>query len=175
VDELTVSGHAQSVIEDAGRTPGLPGMLGEFMWVDSPDFGGSPADRRIPRVYDVDPAPLARLIAVALKAVPGDWGKLVRELAEDDRDGPIHLVHLLAACEYAARRTGGSLTRVGGILGPLADALSEGGIKDAVEAAQIMDAETRAGVLDLLTDHCCSAVTGLCIDITDDLIARQQP
>jgi hypothetical protein len=170
-----VSGHAQSVTKDDRRTPGLPGMFGEFMWVDSPDFGGSAAERRIPRVYDIDPAPLARLIAVGLRVVPGDWGELARQLAEDERDGPIHLVHLLAACEYAARRTGGSLTRVGGILGPLAGSLHDGGIKGAVEAAQAMDAVTRAGVLDLLVDHCCRAVIALCIDITDDLIDRQRP
>lgn len=170
-----MSSHAQSVIEYKRNAADLPGMLGEFMWVDSPDFGGDVADRRIPRVYDVDPTPLAQLIGVALKLVPRDWGTTARELAADERDGPIHLVHLLAACEYAARCTGGSLTRTGGIVGSLAIALRENGIKKAVRAAQAMDAETRAGVLDVLTDHCCRVITGLCIDITDDLIIRQHP
>lgn len=37
--------------------PLVPGKLGELQWVDSPDYGDRPDERRIPRVYDVDPAP----------------------------------------------------------------------------------------------------------------------
>jgi len=47
---------------DDRRTPGIPGKLGDLGWVDSPDYGGRPEDRRGLVVYDVDPAPLARLI-----------------------------------------------------------------------------------------------------------------
>jgi hypothetical protein len=45
--------------------PLVPGKLGELQWVDSPDYGDRPDERRIPRVYDVDPAPLARMLGIA--------------------------------------------------------------------------------------------------------------
>lgn len=52
--------------------PLVPGKLGELQWVDSPDYGDRPDERRIPRVYDVDPAPLARMLGIQLGIAEGD-------------------------------------------------------------------------------------------------------
>jgi hypothetical protein len=94
------------------RTPGIPGLLGRLQWVDSPDYGGRPEDRRGLVVHDVDPAPLARLVAGTLGVIDADPADVARAIAEDERDGPIHIAHLIAACEYGAIRTGGSMGSV---------------------------------------------------------------
>jgi hypothetical protein len=91
------------------RTAGVPGVFGDLQWVDSPDFGDEPEDRRIGSVYDVDPAPLSRVLGAILGIASDDLTERMRELANDDRDGPIHIIHLLGACEYAANQTGGGM------------------------------------------------------------------
>lgn len=168
---------------DAFRTPGIPGMLGDMQWVDTPDFGDSPEDRRIERVYDLDPAPLARLLATYIGLIKDDLTTRMRDIADDDRDGPIHLVHLLGSCEYAARRTGGRMPGSGATpssghdlmimavsgqaLPALVDALHQGGFPAATRLARSMDHETRYAVLDSLLSYWGAPIVGLCIDLTD--------
>jgi hypothetical protein len=81
------------------RNLDLPGMLGGLQWVDSPDYGGRPEDRRIPRVYDVDPAPLAMLLSVQLGTIEGDETESMRELAEH-ADAPVHMGLASAAAAF---------------------------------------------------------------------------
>jgi hypothetical protein len=172
-------------LAEGWRTPGLPGVFGDFMWVDSPDFGDDPADRRIAQTDDVDPAPLARMIAALLRIGPGKVTDHMRQIADDNRDGPIHLVHLLAACEYAARETGGGMpgpdaptgnqsTRLmtaevsGDGIPRLMAALREGGLAAATAVAREMKPESRYAVLDSLVDYWAAPIIGLQIDITND-------
>jgi hypothetical protein len=162
---------------DDRRTPGIPGKLGALQWVDSPDYGGRPEDRRGLRVYDVDPAPLARLIAVDLGVIAGDFAEAARAIAEDDRDGPIHIAHLIAACEYAAAQSGGSMPVTapgasGYSLTDLGRALRDGGLAGAAAAAAALSPNDRARVLDALLDYCLRPLTALGIDLTDDMIQR---
>lgn len=159
-------------------------MLGSFQWVDSPDFGEHPGRRRAPHAYDVDPAPLARLIGVSLQIIDGDLSESMTAIAADDRDGPIHLVHLLAACEYAARRTGGGLPGPGaprpadllteavsgGGLPALTAALRDGGLAAATAVARGMDQDLRYRVLDSLLSYWRAPVDGLLADITDEWV-----
>jgi hypothetical protein len=171
------------------RTPGIPGTFADMQWVDSPDFGDAPEDRRIKRVYDVDPAPLARVIATYLGLINDDLSGAMRDLANDDKDGPIHLVHLLGACEHAARGTGGgmpgsdgprgdgaarliSASVSGDALPALVDALRAGGYPAATQLARSMDADTRRRVLDSLLQYWGAPIFGLCIDLTDDNLKR---
>ena len=116
------------------------------------------------RMYDVDPAPLARLIGILLKLVDGDVGEHIAAVAGDDRDGPIHIAHLLGACQYAAHQAGGSVPFIPG----LSEAMRDGGLKGATTAIRDMDRETRSAVLDGLLGFWSAAVSGLCIDITDE-------
>jgi hypothetical protein len=166
------------------RTPGIPGILSDIQWVDSPEFGDEPEQRRIPTLHDVNPAPLARVLAVMLELTGDDLGNRMRELADDDRDGPIHLVHLLAACEYAARMTGGGLPggpRSGGgdpatmlltatVSGQgvpaLVAAMHEGGFPAATRLAREMNAEERRLVLDSLLSYWMAPITALMMDLT---------
>jgi len=171
------------------RTPGLPGVFGSFQWVDSPDFGEHPGSRRVPHAYDVDPAPLARLIGMSLKIIDGDLSESMTAIAADDRDGPIHLVHLLAACEYAARQTGGSLPGPGAphpvnlshalvhgsALPALTAALRDGGLAAATAAARSMDHDLRYQVLGSLLDYWRAPVYGLTEDITDETLGVPRP
>jgi len=164
------------------RTPGLPGVFGSFQWVDSPDFGEHPGRRRVPHAYDVDPAPLARLIGVSLQLIDGDLSEAMTAIAADDQDGPIHLVHLLAACEYAARRPGGGLPGPGADLltesvsgdgvPVLAAALRDGGLVAATAVARGMDHDLRYLILDSLLSYWRAPIDGLLIDITDEWVVR---
>jgi hypothetical protein len=166
------------------RTPGLPGVFGSLQWVDSPDFGEHPARRRIPHAYDVDPAPLARLIGVALQIIDAGLSESMTAIATDDRDGPIHLVHLLAACEYAARKTGGGLPGTadpltaavsGSGLPALTAALRDGGLAAATAVARSMDHDLRYRVLDSLLGYWLAPVDGLRMDITDEWLGTPRP
>jgi hypothetical protein len=157
------------------RTPGIPGKLGALGWVDSPDYVGRPEDRRGLVVYDVDPAPLARLIAMDLQIIDGDAMEAARAIAEDDRDGPIHIAHLIAACEYAARQVGGHMPVAApgsgfGLVADLGRSLRDGGLPGATAAAAAMDHTERARVLDALLDYCLRPITALRIDLTGDMI-----
>jgi hypothetical protein len=162
-------------IPDDRRTPGLPGLLAEFQWVDSPDYGGRPENRRGLRVYDVDPAPLARLVATKLGITGISLAEAARAVADDERDGPIHIAHLAAACEYAAAQTGGSLSFVtGGASGdPFADlckALHDEGLAGAASAARAISPHDRADVLAVLLSYLVAPFTGLVTDLRDDMI-----
>lgn len=156
--------------------PAAPGLLDGIQWVDSPDYGGRPEDRRIPRVYDVDPAPLARLLSVQLGTIEGDEADSMRVLAKHP-DAPVHMAHLLGACEYAARKTGGSMTQA---VSPAADnpfadavqALHDGGLAGATAAFRAMDDDTRNRVLDALLDYGLAPVLALRSDLTDDMLRR---
>jgi hypothetical protein len=167
------------------RTPGIPGVFGDLQWVDSPDYGEAPENRRVPRTYDVDPAPLARLIAAYLHLNNGDLSAAMGEVAGDDRDGPIHIVHLLAACEHAAMQTGGGMPGSSGFTGDagtrlissavsgealpaLVDALRSGGFPAATQLARSMDSGIRHRVLDSLLQYWGAAIIGLQMDLTDD-------
>lgn len=164
---------------DSRRTPGLPGMFGDMQWVDTPDFGDTPEDRRIESVYDLDPAPLARLIATYVGITRDD------DLTARMRD----IADLLGSCEYAARRTGGRMPGSGSTPGSghdlitmavsgqalpaLVDALHEGGFPAATRLARNMDHETRYLVLDSLLSYWGAPIVGLCIDLTDEKFRRR--
>lgn len=84
-------------------------------------------------------------------------------LAEDEVDGPVHLVRLVAAMDLAARRTGGSLasvtdtaevTRVcGGALHHLVELLHGSGLRAATEAARGIGGPSRLAVLRALRPY----------------------
>jgi hypothetical protein len=141
----------------------MPGVFADFAWVSSPEFWvkepGEP-------VREVDPAPLARLIGVLLKLIDGDIGEHIAAIADDDQDGPVHIAHLLGACQFAASKAGGTVPHVPGLIA----VLHEGGLKAAVIAIREMDRVRRRGMLDLLLDFWHAPVDGLCDDITDERI-----
>ncbi|WP_067832903.1 hypothetical protein [Actinomadura kijaniata] len=179
-------------MDNTRRTPGIPGLIGDLQWVDSPDFGDAPEDRRIPRVYDVDPAPLARMIAAYLQLTDESVTEVMREIAGDDRDGPIHIVHLLGACERAAKATGGGLPGAANPLGhgtaglismaisgealpALVEALRCGGFPAATGLVRALDSEARYYILDSLIEYWGAPIVGLQIDLTDDKLRRSKP
>jgi hypothetical protein len=173
----------------AMRMPGIPGVLGDIAPVNSGDFGGISGDDGVIANRPVDPWMLARLVAVYLGIAAGNWRECVRQVAEDDREGPIHLVRLLAACEYAARATGGHLpgtddpddpddpvafgfmvteaqvTRDG--LPVLAAELRRGGLPAATRAARAMEPARRARVLCELLVYWTAPVSSLREDISE--------
>ncbi len=155
-------------------------MLAELHWVDSPDYGGRPEDRRGLRVNDVDPAPLARLIAAQLGIIDGNFAEAAQAIADDEHDGPIHLAHLVAACEYAAAETGGSMSFItrgqsGDPFSDLVKALREGGLASATAAAKGIDPYDRVRVLDILLRYLLAPITALIIDLRDDMIQPTTP
>ena len=89
LDSRGSAGHPQYMDQPPGerRTPGIPGLLGRLQWVDSPDYGGRPGNRRGLVVHDVDPAPLARLVAGRLGVIDADPADAARAIAEDERGG----------------------------------------------------------------------------------------
>ncbi len=139
-------------------------MLGRLQWVDSPDYGGEVDDRRGLVAHDVDPAPLARLVAVKLGIIEGDLGDAARAIAEDEGDGPVHIAHLLAACQYGAIRTGGSMgfaTRgpAGDPFTDLCRALLEGGQAAAAATAKMLSPPDRTAVLEVLLSYLVTPLT----------------
>lgn len=167
------------------RTPGIPGVFGDLQWVDSPDYGEPTENRRVQRMYDVDPAPLARLIATYTSIITGDLDAAMHAVADDDRDGPIHIVHLLGACEYAGRQYGGGLPTgstplgegsshlvpaaiAGDILTTLVDALHEGGFPAATAAARNLSHDERYRLLDVLLQYWGAPISGLQLDFEEN-------
>lgn len=156
----------------------MPGVLGELMWVTASEYDDSEQGGR-----EVDPAPLARLLCAALQ-ISGDLGEEMQAIANDNDDGPVHIVHLLAACEYAARATGGHVmqaaggdrvtqllmltTSVGQTLPLVCKALHDGGYTAATAAVRAMDAGARNNLLDALVHIWTSPIMGLCMDLTED-------
>ena len=128
--------------------------------VNAADYGDPAEPRGAPR--DVDPAPLAWMLSVHLGTVQGDPAASMRVLAEGP-DAEVHLARLLGACEYAARQTGGSMTRVVITSGddPFADAvqaLVESGLAAAAAVFRGMDAHDRSRVLDIIMDLLAQAI-----------------
>jgi hypothetical protein len=127
--------------------------------------------------WNTDPAPLARLIAVDLGIIDGDVTQAARAIAEDERHGPIHIAHLLAACEFAAIQVGGSMPvpapgEPGDLLTSLGRALRDGGLAGARAAAAALDPHDRVRALDLLLGYCLRPLAALGIDLTDDILRR---
>jgi len=123
--------------------------------VCSTDYEGTDVRR-------VDPAPLAQLLAAwsSTSDASPTAEEHARLLAENEQDGPIHLVRIVAAIESAARQTGGSLARItdtaavtdtcGGALHHLVEVLHDGGLRAATAAARSLDVHTRLLVLSAL-------------------------
>jgi hypothetical protein len=89
----------------------------KFIPVNAAEFGGYPQGEATSNFrQEVDPAPLVRLMVAAI-GDNSDLLDLMEEVATDERDGPIHIVHLIAACDLAARDVGGGLLANGSILG----------------------------------------------------------
>jgi hypothetical protein len=150
--------------------PGLPGEI-PVDPVDADDYRDPDEPRRGRR--DVDPAPLAWLLSVQLKTVesdpPGSTRVLVgsmRVLAEGS-DADIHLARLLGACEYAARKTGGTLARVvhpagdGSVLWDAVQALVSGGLGAAAKVFREMPPGDRYCALDAILDYWARPATAL--------------
>jgi hypothetical protein len=127
--------------------------------IRSTDYEDAPSRR-------IDQAPLTRLLAsweTGGAAGPEAADEAARLLAEDDEDGPVHLVRVLGAIESAARRTGGSLSHLtdtqavtatcGGTLHHLVEVLHAGGLRAATSAARALDARSRYLVLTALRPH----------------------
>lgn len=154
-------------------------MIGALKWVSAAEFSDERGGRSI------DPAPLSRLVAAALQ-ISGDLGEEMQALANDDENGPINIVHLLAACEYAARATGGRLskagqcdrvvqmlmltTSVGQSLPQVCGALQDGGFPAATAAVRAMDAGARNQLLDALVHIWITPLMGLYMDLTEDQV-----
>ncbi|MFC4495661.1 hypothetical protein ACFPA8_16150 [Streptomyces ovatisporus] len=113
----------------------------------------------------IDPAPLAHLLASWSSTGDGSpvADERARLLAEDEHDGPVHLVRLVAAIESAARQTGGSLARLtdtpavtatcGGTLHHLVEVLHGGGLRAATAAARTLDSHSRYLILTALRPY----------------------
>ncbi|WP_181764761.1 hypothetical protein [Streptomyces albidus (ex Kaewkla and Franco 2022)] len=112
----------------------------------------------------MDSAPLARLLdswSTGKSSRTAD--ELARLLAENEQDGPIHLVRILAAIEAAARETGGSLAHLtdtpaitatcGGTLHYLVEILNGSGLRAATTAARTLDNHSRYLVLTALRPY----------------------
>lgn len=132
---------------------------------------GRPEDRLI------DPAPLARLV----DAWSGSGGErpdaAAREMVQDSRHGPVHLVRLIAAMEVSARATGGTLMHItdrpdvtdvcGGTLHHLVELLHSGGLRAATAAASRLDAESRLLTVEALRPYWQAALRALCEPLRD--------
>jgi hypothetical protein len=163
-------------------------------WVDSCDYGGLPEDRRRGSLEDVDPAPLAAFVAAAI-GLREDLVECAKVIAKDDRDGPIHLVHLIAACDYAARDVGGSLPTgksfpelfglgtSGGILTALISetvlpslvrTLKTQGLGGATDLARKCTQRERFRALDVLAHYVASPILSLEIDLHDAILIESK-
>ncbi|MGW7517939.1 hypothetical protein ACWGJ2_20370 [Streptomyces sp. NPDC054796] len=148
--------------------------------VSSADYESTP-----PRM--IDPAPLTRLLAAwSGTGTEEAAAQTARELAEDDRDGPIHLVRVLAALDVAARRTGGSLAHLtdtpavtaicGGTLHHLVEVLHSGGLQAATTAARDLDAQARFLALTALRPHWQAPLHALTAPLHDaQVMPRKRP
>jgi hypothetical protein len=167
----------------------VPGIA----WVDSCDYGGEPEDRRRSNMYDVDPTPLAAFVAAAI-GLRDDLLDCMKSIAEDDQDGPIHLVHLVAACDLAARDVGGSLptaTSFPGLFGSgpggmltaqispkvlpnIVQVLRREGLAAATVFARQCTRRERYRALDVLVHYVAGPITNLRIDIDNSTVIAQR-
>lgn len=133
------------------------------MWVSAGQFTGEHGGR------EVDPAPLARLLCATLRIV-GDPAVEMQALAED-RDGPIHIVRLLAACEYTVQQATGRMPReLGGIEPPFSlvvNAYRDGGRPAATAAVQAMAVADRVSLISAILHLWSSPIDYLYLDLRD--------
>lgn len=142
----------------------------QLLWVDAADYADTPS-------RPVDPAPLRRLLT-SWSVPGGTWDEeLLRAVADDAEDGPIHLVRLLAALESAARETGGSLSRVtdtpavvgicGGALHHLVEVMNSSGPRAATATARRLGAESRRRAVTALAPQWQAALRALSVPLDD--------
>lgn len=163
-------------------------IIPKMYWVSSWEYGGGASEPHPSSYYEVDPAPLASLVAAVI-GLRDDLHECMKAIAEDDENGPIHLIHLLAACEYAARDVGGGLPSDGSIPGSLATfggiitatvspqvlpslvrALRKEGLAGATNLARKYSRRERFRALDVLVHFVAAPIIGLQIDLYDDLV-----
>lgn len=159
------------------RPPARPARHPGLLWVDASDYEAVPG-------RGVDPAPLARLLdAWSRLSGGGDVAggpapdEASRAVADDVRDGPVHLARLVAAMESSAQATGGSLARVsdtpavtrvcGGALHHLIEVLHAGGLRSATAVARGLDCRTRLLVLSALRPYWQAPVRALSAPMRD--------
>jgi hypothetical protein len=137
--------------------------------------------------YSVDPAPLGALVAAVI-GLRDDLLDCMKVIAEDDENGPIHLIHLLAACEFAAKDVGGGLPSAESIPGLLAThggfitasvspyvlpnlvrALRQDGLVGATKLAREYSKRERFRALDVLVHYVAGPIIGLQIDLVGQL------
>lgn len=177
-DDLVDPGPLTISANPAGVNLGSFGVLPGLQWVDTPDYGEDPADRRTDRVYDLDPAPLASVLGAAIDNRADDLNAGLQTIAADGRDGPIRLTHLLAACDRAARNSSGGLPdgrhpiavgsrRVSANgLPQLVTALRRDGLAGAAELARSYSPSRRYAILSELVHYALAAVAHLRVDCT---------
>lgn len=163
-------------------------IIPKMHWVDSREYGRDSSERQPRSHYAVDPAPLASLVAAVI-GLRDDLHECMKAIAEDDKNGPIHLIHLLAACEFAARDVGGglpsdgsipgSLTTHGGfitasvspyVLPSLVRALRKDGLAAATNLARKYSRRERFRALDVLVHFVAGPIIGLQIDLNEKWI-----
>lgn len=172
--------------------PGIPGRFSEIAWIDTCDYGGEPEDRRVDdSMVDLNPEPLARFVATGLHLIPGSRDAIGEAIADDEMDGPIHIVHLLVACERSAQLVGGGLPRPGSpgnatqaaltimaasghIIPAMASALYDGGPGAAVALVRGWNSETRKLALDALWAYWVLPIAALCEDVPNSVF-RSKP
>ena len=168
---------------------GLSGtIIPKMHWVDSREYGTDASEPQPRSYYAVDPAPLASLVAAVI-GLRDDLHECMKAIAEDDENGPIHLIHLLAACEHAARDVKGglpsdgsisaNLTTHGGIitatvsphvLPSLVRALRKDGFAGATNLARKYSRRERFRALDVLVHFVAAPIIGLQIDLPEEWV-----
>jgi hypothetical protein len=166
-------------------------VIPDFFWVDSRSYGRGPFESRPKSYYAIDPAPLAALVAAVL-GFRDDLLECMKAIAEDDQDGPIHLVRLIAACEAAASDVHGGLPtdswwfenqRVSmgevitasvspQVLPSLVRAMHSGGFVEATALARTYTRRDRFRALDVLVHYVAAPIVNLQINLSEDRIVR---
>jgi hypothetical protein len=157
----------------------------------SNDYDTYITDGNTRKLYRVDPAPLAAFVAAAI-GLRDDLIDCMKAIAEDDQDGPIHLIHLLAACQLAAEGVEGSLPSDGSepeifktrggfivasvspvVLPSLVRALRAEGIASATNLARTYSRRERFRALDVLVHYISAPITGLQIGVDDSFFLHR--
>ncbi len=163
-------------------------IIPKMHWVDSREYGRDSSEAHPRSHYAVDPAPLASLVAAVI-GLRDDLHECMKAIAEDDENGPIHLIHLLAACEFSAQDVRGglpsdgsipaSLTTHGGIitatvspyvLPSLVRALRKEGFVGATNLARSYSRRERFRALDVLVHFVAAPIIGLQIDLPEEWV-----
>jgi hypothetical protein len=117
----------------------------------------------------------------------------MKAIAEDDQDGPIHLIHLLASCQLAAESVDGTLPFDGSapeifktssgfivasvspvVLPSLVLALRTEGIASATNLARTYSRRERFCALDALVTYVAATITGLQIGVDNSYFLHRQ-